>query len=68
MGREGNVGDRGALGARHLGYRQGSRTYDPCAEHKPRPVREEARTRYPLYQHTTQHQEEKATVEEDIGI
>ena len=67
MGREGNAGDRGALGAIHLGYRQGSRTYAPCANHKPRTVLEDARTCHPIYQHTAQHQEENATTEEVIG-
>ena len=67
MGREGNARDRGVLGARHLGYRQGIRTHAPCAKHKPCPVREDARTCHPLYQHTTQHQEENSTAEEDIG-
>ena len=62
MGREGNAGDRGALGAGHLEYRQGSRTYAPCANHKPCPIREDARTRHPFYQHTAQ-QEENATAE-----
>ena len=47
-GREGNARDRGALGAGHLGYWQGSRTYSPCADHKPRPVREDANTHNPL--------------------
>ena len=66
MVREGNAGDLGALGAGHLGYRQGSRTYAPCANHKTRPVREDASTRHTLSQHTAQ-QEENANVEEDIG-
>ena len=67
MGREDNAVDRGALGAGHLGYRQGSRTYAPCADNKPFHVREDARTRHPLYQNTTHHQEENATAEEDLG-
>ena len=37
MSCEGNAGDRGALGAGHIGYRQGSRTYATCADHKPAP-------------------------------
>ena len=60
MGREGNAGYLGALGAGHLGYWQGIRTYAPCANHKPRPVREEASTCHPLSQHNAQ-QEENAT-------
>ena len=66
MGREGNAGDLGALGAGHLGYWKGSRMYAPCSDHKPRPVREDASTRHPLSQHTTQ-QEENAAAKEDIG-
>ena len=66
MGREGDAGDHGALSAGRLGYWQGSRTYTPCANHKPCPIREEARTHKPLSQHTSQ-QEENANVEENIG-
>ena len=67
MGREGNAGDHGAFGAGHIVYRQGNRTYAPCADQKTRPVYEDARTCQTLYQHTAQHQEENATAEEDIG-
>ena len=66
MGCEGNAGDLGTLGAGNLGYRQGSRTYAHCADHKTRPIHEDVSTRHPLYQHISQ-QEENATVEEDIG-
>ena len=66
MGRQGNAGDHSALGAGHLGYRKGSRMYAPCADHKPRPVREDASTRHRLSQHTAQL-EENATAKEDIG-
>ena len=41
--------------------------YAPFADQKPRPVRVDARTCHPFYQHTVQHQEENATAEEDIG-
>ena len=66
MGHEGNAGDRSALGTGCLGHWQGSRTYAPCTNHKPRPVREDASTCNPLSQHTAQL-EENATAKEDIG-
>ena len=36
----------------------------PVPTTNPAPVREDARTCYPLYQHTAQHQEENAIAEE----
>ena len=67
MGRQGNARDHGALDAGHLGNRQGSRAYAPCADHKPRPVREDAGTHHPLYRYTINHQEANTTAEEDLG-
>ena len=42
-------------------------TYAPCANHKPRPVRENARTHHPLYRNTAHQQEANITAEEDRG-
>ena len=65
MGSEGDAGDHVALGAGCLGCRQGSRTYAPCATHKPSPVREDASAHNPLTPYAAQ--EENATAEDDIG-
>ena len=67
MGREGDAGDHGALGAGCLEYRQGSITYALYADHKPLPIPEDASTHNPLTKHTTQ-QEENSPAEEDIRI
>ena len=68
MGRQVNAGDYDALGAGHLGYRQGGRTCAPCADHKHRPVREDEFTHHPFHQYTVDHHQEADTsAYEDLG-
>ena len=55
MGLQGNAIDHGALGAGHLGNRQGIRTCAPCSDHKPRPVCEDVCTHQPLHRYTVNH-------------